>query len=160
MSGPQIPDWVRRYVEATNRHEPDAVTALMSEDVQVVDTAFGGAFTGREAVAQLLAGMDQGLSSDYSFEVTTVVESGELYAFEWVLSGTHDRANPALGLPATGKRFTVPGLTIGRRRAGLIAENRDYWNLAALLTQLGLMPTPGAPASTGEPATAERSRGM
>jgi steroid delta-isomerase-like uncharacterized protein len=123
----------------------------MSPAVEVVDTAFGGTFTGREAVAQLLAGMNEGLSSDYRFEVKTAVESGELYAFEWVLSGTHDRDNPALGLPATGKRFTVPGLTIGRRHAGLITENRDYWNVAGLLAQVGLMPAPGAPASTGEP---------
>ena len=149
MNAPEIPDWVRVYVEATNSHEPAAVTALMSPDVEVVDTAFGGTFTGREAVAQLLAGMNEGLSSDYRFDVKAVVESGESYAFEWVLSGTHDRGNPALGLPATGKRFSVPGLTIGRRRAGLITENRDYWNVAGLLTQVGLMPAP--PASTGEP---------
>jgi steroid delta-isomerase-like uncharacterized protein len=138
-----VPGWIQEYVGACNRHDAAAVVAMMSQDVRVVDTAFGGEFTGREAVRQLLLGMDAGLSSDYRFTVRKVVASGEDYAFEWVLSGTHDRANPELGLPATGKEFAVPGLTIGARRDGVITENRDYWNLAGFLTQVGLMPAPG-----------------
>jgi hypothetical protein len=60
------------------------------------------------------------------------VESGDSYSFEWVLSGTHDRSNSDLGIPATGKKFECPGVTIGVRANGLITENRDYWNLAGL----------------------------
>ncbi|MEU5259280.1 nuclear transport factor 2 family protein [Amycolatopsis sp. NPDC021455] len=144
MTGePVVPGWIQEYVDACNRHDAAAVVAMMTEDVQVVDTAFGGEFTGREAVRQLLLGMDAGLSSDYRFTVRKVVTSGTDYAFEWVLTGTHDRANPELGLPATGKAFAVPGLTIGSRRNGMITQNRDYWNLAGFLTQVGLMPAPG-----------------
>ncbi|MGW3959978.1 ester cyclase [Amycolatopsis sp. NPDC005003] len=137
---PVVPGWIQDYVDACNRHDAAAVVAMMAEDVQVVDTAFGGEFTGREAVRQLLLGMDAGLSSDYRFTVRKVLTSDADYAFEWVLSGTHDRANPALGLPATGKAFAVPGLTIGTRHDGAITQNRDYWNLAGFLTQVGLMP--------------------
>lgn len=133
---------MRAYVDACNRHDADAVVAQMSDDIHVVDTAFGGDFVGRAAVRELTAGMDLALSSDFVFTVSKVIESGEDYAFEWVLSGTHDRANPAVGFPATGKPFAVPGLTIGVRRNGEIAENRDYWNVAGFLMQVGLMPTP------------------
>ena len=138
-----VPDWIQEYVDACNRHDAAAVVAMMAQDVRVVDTAFGGEFIGREAVRHLLAGMDAGLSSDYRFTVHKAIVSGEDYAFEWVLSGTHDRANPELGLPATGKTFAVPGLTIGTRHNGAITQNRDYWNLAGFLTQVGLMPPPG-----------------
>ncbi|EOD68817.1 nuclear transport factor 2 family protein [Amycolatopsis vancoresmycina] len=147
MTGePVVPGWIQQYVEACNRHDAAAVVAMMAEDVQVADTAFGGEFTGRDAVRQLLLGMDAGLSSDYRFTVRKAITAGTDYAFEWVLSGTHDRANPELGLPATGKAFSVPGLTIGTRHNGAITHNRDYWNLAGFLTQVGLMPapTPGA----------------
>ncbi|WP_435134771.1 ester cyclase [Actinacidiphila sp. bgisy144] len=146
MSKNQLPTWLADYVEAVNKHAPADVVAMMSEDVVVVDTAFGGSYTGRAAVEQLLSGMDAGLSSDYRFTVRKYLVSGSSYAFEWDLSGTNDRANPAMGLPGTGQAFTVPGLTIGERRDGLISENRDYWNVAALLTQLGVVPAPaGAP---------------
>lgn len=149
MKRPSVPKWLTDYVVATNSHDPAAVVALMSADVVVIDTAFGGTFTGRAQVAALIAGMGEGLSSDYRFDVRTVVESGDHYAFEWVLSGTHDRNNPALGLAPTGKRFAVPGLTIGLRRGGLIAENRDYWNLAGLLTQLGQTPRRASTETAG-----------
>jgi ketosteroid isomerase-like protein len=42
--------WVTSYVDPCNRHDSQAVVGMMSEDIQVVDTAFGGLFEGREAV--------------------------------------------------------------------------------------------------------------
>ena len=105
--------WLEDYIAACNRHDPAAVVAMMSEDVVVVDMAFGGTFTGREAVEQLLDGMHAGLSSNFRFTIRNVVTSGDSYAFEWVLSGSNDRSDPAMVLPATGKDFSVPGLTIG-----------------------------------------------
>jgi steroid delta-isomerase-like uncharacterized protein len=143
MQTTEAPVWVQEYVNACNRHDSAAVVAMMSEEIEVVDTAFGGVFKGRRAVRQLLDGMYDNLSSDFQFVVKKVVEAGESYAFEWVLSGTNDRANPDAHLPATGKKFEIPGLTIGVRSGGLIMENRDYWNVAAYLTQVGLMPQPG-----------------
>lgn len=137
------PSWVRSYVDACNRHDSQAVVDMMSEDIQVVDTAFGGIFKGKEAVKALIDGMDLALSSDYVFTLGKAVESGDSYSFEWVLSGTHDRANPELGIPATGKRFECPGVTIGVRTDGLITENRDYWNFAGFLMQTGLLPPLG-----------------
>jgi hypothetical protein len=69
--------------------------------------------------------------------------SGDRFANEWVMFGTNDRARP--DAPATGRSFRVRGASVGRLDAsGRIAENRDYYNLAELLTQLGAMP-PAAP---------------
>ena len=56
------------------------------------------------------------------------------------MSGTNDGADPQHGLPATGHRFEIPGVTIGRMRDGKIAENKDYYNLAGYLMQVGLIP--------------------
>ncbi|MGW1626622.1 nuclear transport factor 2 family protein [Streptomyces sp. NPDC002172] len=137
------PSWVQNYVDACNRHDSQAVVDMMSEDIQVVDTAFGGIFKGKHAVKALIDEMDTHLSSDFVFALGKVVESGDSYSFEWVLSGTHDRANPDLGIPATGKKFECPGVTIGVRTDGLITENRDYWNFAGFLVQTGLLPSLG-----------------
>ena len=62
---------------------------------------------------------------------------GNDYANEWVMLGTNDRERP--GVPATGRSFRVRGASIGRLDAnGRIVENRDYYNLAELVTQLGI----------------------
>ena len=46
------------------------------------------------------------------------------------------------GVPPTGRSFRVRGASIGKLDAnGRIIENRDYYNLAELLTQLGVLPT-------------------
>jgi hypothetical protein len=87
--------------------------------------------------------MDAAFSSDFRFTVNTALESDGAYAFEWVLSVTHDRANPQLGFAATGRYFAVPGLTIGQRRDGEIVQNRDYWNVAGFLMQVGSLPPTG-----------------
>ena len=49
---------------------------------------------------------------------------------------------PLHGVPATGRPFRVRGASIGKLDTnGLIVQNRDYYNLAELLTQLGILPT-------------------
>jgi hypothetical protein len=64
----------------------------------------------------------------------------------WTMSGTKDRGDErAL---ATGRRFGVPGVSIGRLRDRKVVEQRDYWNMAGFLVQVGLMPAPAAAAST------------
>jgi steroid delta-isomerase-like uncharacterized protein len=62
-------------------------------------------------------------------------------AAEWTVSGTHDRSSPEL--PATGEPFTIRGATIARLRDGKIAYNRDYWDMASFLAQVGILPPPG-----------------
>ena len=57
--------------------------------------------------------------------------------------------DPEHGLPATGRSYRVPGVSVGRVRDGRIVENRDYWNLADYLQQVGLMPSPDEAVTTG-----------
>jgi steroid delta-isomerase-like uncharacterized protein len=79
-------------------------------------------------------------SSDFKFEVLSLFAAGNDYANEWVMLGTNDRE--LRGVPATGRSFRVRGASIGRLDAsGRIVENRDYYNLGELLTQLGMLPT-------------------
>jgi hypothetical protein len=43
-------------------------------------------------------------------------------------------------LPATGRKFAVRGVSVGRLEGGKIKENTDYWNMVELLSQLGMLP--------------------
>ena len=136
--------WMHSYADAWNAHDVGAVLALMTDDVVWNDTTLGVRAEGAAAVREFLDTMETTLSTDYRLELGQAVSDESTYAFEWTLSGTNDGADPAHGLPATGRSFQIPGVSIGRLRSGKIAENKDYWNLAGYLMQVGLMPAPEA----------------
>ncbi len=54
------------------------------------------------------------------------------------MSGTHKGDFP--GMPATGKRFSIRGVTIIELQGGKIRRNSDYWDAASMMKQVGLLP--------------------
>jgi steroid delta-isomerase-like uncharacterized protein len=141
--------WAQAYLDAWNAHDAAAVTSFMADDVVYQDFALGERFEGVAAVHAFIQGMQTNFSSDYRFEPGSVVGDGEGYALEWTMIGTNDRADSDRGLPVTGRSYRVPGVSVGRMRDGRIVENRDYWNLADYLQQVGLMPTSEEAGSAG-----------
>ena len=137
------------YMDAWTAHDPAAVVGYMTDDVVYIDLGVGERMDGQSAVSEFPASMQPNFSSDYRFDLDRVLIDGDSYAAEWTMSGTHDGADEQRGLPATGRRFEIPGVSVGRLRDGKIAENKDYYNLASFLMQVGLMPAPDtAPASS------------
>lgn len=62
------------------------------------------------------------------------------YSFEWTVSGV---VNGSFGIfSGDGQAFTIRGISTGVFRVGLIARNRDYWNLADVLRQIGVGEVP------------------
>jgi steroid delta-isomerase-like uncharacterized protein len=109
----------------------------------IEDVALGRVLQGPSEIASFVEEATRS-SSDFRFELVSLLTVGADYANEWVMLGTNDRERP--GVPATGRSFRVRGASIGRLDAnGRIVENRDYYNLAELLTQLGILPTPPPP---------------
>jgi steroid delta-isomerase-like uncharacterized protein len=141
MTEVATPQWITEYTQAWSNHDAAGVTTHMADDVSYTDVALGQTFTGREGVQGFIDGMADHLSTDYTFSLGWAVETADAYSFEWSLAGTHDLANPELGMPVTGKSFEIKGISIGRKEDGLVKENHDYWNLAGFLMQVGLMPT-------------------
>jgi steroid delta-isomerase-like uncharacterized protein len=54
---------------------------------------------------------------------------------EWIATGTHKVDYP--GLPATGRKFSIPGVTVVVRRNGKIVRESLYYNMAEVQRQLG-----------------------
>ena len=127
-----------RYLDAWNAHDPAAVARHMADGAIYEDVALGRVLHGPSEIAKFVEEATRS-SSDFRFEVVSLFTAGSNYANEWVMLGTNDRALP--GVPATGRSFRVRGASVGKLDAsGLIVENRDYYNLAELLTQLGTLP--------------------
>lgn len=75
---------------------------------------------------------------DMQMAVNLMVAEGDLVAVHWTAWGTNTHAG--MGLPATGKKVKVSGITIFRFKAGKISEEWSAWNELAVLKQAGLFP--------------------
>ena len=146
----ELTAWFDSYLDALNAHDIPGVLEFMRDDVVYTDMAVGERMEGRVATGEFLGRMATNVSTDYRFDNEQVLIDGESFALVWTMSGTKDRGDEQAGVPATGRRFDVPGVSIGRLRDGKVVEQRDYWNMAGFLVQVGLMPSPqGAAATTG-----------
>jgi len=54
-----------------------------------------------------------------------------------------------MGVPPTGKRIEVTGITVNRISGGKIAEDWTVWDSLGLLRQLGVVPAPGQSEGSG-----------
>jgi steroid delta-isomerase-like uncharacterized protein len=85
---------------------------------------------------------------DMRATIQELVAEGDKVAVAWTVEGTQQ--GELLGIPATGKHFRLPGMSIYRLAEGKIAEASEEWDRLDLLQQLGVLPTPQAPtAATG-----------
>jgi steroid delta-isomerase-like uncharacterized protein len=135
-------EFFSRYMDAWNRHDFDELLRFVTEDCTYADVALDQSSTGKDAIREFFVHVETRFSSDYAFEPGHLVATDAGYALEWVMKGTHDRSGPQL--QATGKPYRIRGVSVGELRDGRISRNTDYWSLAELLIQIGLMPLPAA----------------
>jgi predicted ester cyclase len=60
----------------------------------------------------------------------------------WRLTGTGPHRGDFMGIPATQRSITVPGIVITRFEGGKWAEDFALWDQLGMLQQLGVIPTP------------------
>ena len=136
MMGAADRPFLDSYLAAWNAHDSAAVARHMADDAIYEDVALGRVLHGPSEIASFVEEATRS-SSDFRFESVSLFTVGNDYANEWVMLGTNDRERP--GAPATGRSFRVRGASIGRLdTSGRIVENRDYYNLAELVRQLGI----------------------
>ncbi|MFL5460350.1 MAG: ester cyclase [Gemmatimonadales bacterium] len=77
---------------------------------------------------------------DFDITVEDIVAEDDKVVKRWVFQGTH--SGEYVGIPATGKRVTMRGITLYRLAQGRVSEM--YWNydVFGLLQQLGAIPAP------------------
>jgi steroid delta-isomerase-like uncharacterized protein len=131
--------WLQDYLAAWNTRNGERVAEWMADDATYEDVALGQVHEGRESIIAFVDGMT-GFSSDYRFEPVSDFSTDTNYAAEWELYGTHD--GDGAGPPATGRLYRIRGVSVGTLRQGKIARNRDYWNMAEFLKQVGILPPP------------------
>jgi steroid delta-isomerase-like uncharacterized protein len=126
------------WAMAWSSHDTEKVLSLFTDDCVYEDVTFGAISRGKEELRTFVDGVFAGIP-DLKVDLTTHFAAGTWAGMEWVMSGTHKGDFP--GMPATGKRFSIRGVTILELQAGKIRRNSDYWDAAGVMRQVGLLPS-------------------
>jgi SnoaL-like polyketide cyclase len=140
--------WLDRYLDAWVLHaeagrlggeeELASLVRFFSSVVRYEDVPSAAVFEGHGGIRQMCATANQ-WASDLEFRVLSRQTDGSMFSFETETSGVD--SSPLGGLRATGRRFVLRGVSVGRvDDDSLVSEHRDYWDLGSYLTQIGALP--------------------
>ena len=126
---------VKRYCEAWNRHDADAIVALFVEGGTYTNPVAGQGLTG-QAIAAFAKGVFTAFP-DVSFEIVSIGDTGGGWvAWQWVARGTN--TGPGLdGSPPTGRPLTVPGASFTQVEGDKIRSEQAYHDRQIMAEQLG-----------------------
>jgi steroid delta-isomerase-like uncharacterized protein len=104
-----------------------------AENAVVEDNMYSVPIVGRAAI---IARKSMGLSAvtDAQITVTNRIAIGNQVTVEWLAKGLHTGDLP--GLPATGRPYTLRGVTVVVREDGKVVHEALYYDLADLTRQL------------------------
>jgi steroid delta-isomerase-like uncharacterized protein len=131
---------VRRYLEeAFNNRNTDVIDELVSEDhvdyhippelprgPEGIKAWFNGAFSA---------------FPDSRIKAKDVIAEGDKVVTRFEFIGTHQ--GEFMGIPATGKQFSITGIAIARIADGKLVEWWEKADVMGLMQQLGVIPSPG-----------------
>ena len=122
------------FIAVWNSHDVEKIVPIFTDDVLYEDVAFGAVSHGSAELRKFAASIFEAVP-DVKFElVSSTVERGH-GTIEWVFTGTDK------GLYKTGKRFSVRGVSVIDLREGRISRNLDFYDAAAIMRQVGLLPS-------------------
>jgi predicted ester cyclase len=130
---------VRRYQEAYNTNNLDALDAVVAADIKTPNM-LPGFPPGLEGIKQM-----HRLTIDAWPNLQTAIEDliaeGDYVVARVAVSATPQK--DAFGVPANGKSFRISGQYIVRIQNGKIVEHFGVEDAIGIMQQMGLMPAPG-----------------
>ena len=123
---------VRRFIdEIFLEGKPEAVDELLADDF--VPHNWGKTGTGKSAMTEAIKRASAGLS-DAQMTIEDVIAEGDKVAVR--LTSHAVQTGPFMGLPPSGKPYTIEEIHIFRIRDGLLVEHWHAFDRMALLGQL------------------------
>jgi steroid delta-isomerase-like uncharacterized protein len=128
---------VRGYIEQVwNGRRPDLLEQYMAADIVHHDAP---GITDRESIQNFIT-TTQNSFPDFEIRIEAEIAEGDLVVLRQTISGTQQ--GEFMGLPASGKQFSMTGVYIFRVAGGKIAELWGLSNTLGMMQQLGAIPTP------------------
>jgi steroid delta-isomerase-like uncharacterized protein len=126
-------DFVKQAFAAWSAHDPDKLVSFYTDDVVYEDVAYGAVNHGAAELRKFAAEFFEAVPDMKLEPVRSSIRDGH-GVVEWVLSGTDK------GLYKTGKKFSVRGASIFEMRGGKCASNKDFYDFATIMKQVGVLP--------------------
>lgn len=126
---------VQRMIdEAMNQMDLAVIDELFAADYVMHDPAWPGEVKGPEGFKQWAGAMLEPFFSDGDAVVEDMIAEGGKVVVRWTWSGTH--AGEFMGIPATGRRITVTGISIHRFADGKFVESWASYDALGMMGQL------------------------
>lgn len=131
-----IPPVLVAWSEAWDALDAEAITALYTEDGVMEDVPAGIVARGRDEIATAFGGIMAGIAESRN-EPVSGFRAGEMAVMEYEVTAVD---------AASGQEFTFRGALIAELEGDLIRHSREYYDVATILGQLGLLDMGEAPA--------------
>lgn len=135
MNTGAMKDLARRVYTLANAGDVEAIGDLVTAGY-VEHDPLPGQGAGREGVIDRFSMMTTALAP--RFDLDDLVAEGDRVVVRWTNSGTH--VGEFLGMPATGRSFTIAGIDIYRVEGDRLAEHWHVVDNLSMLGQLGVLP--------------------
>jgi steroid delta-isomerase-like uncharacterized protein len=142
MKGEANKDRVQKFYEQVmNAHNPAMVDSFCVEDF--IDHTPDQGFSGK-GIADLKSQLSNFFTGfpDVKFTPNFLTAEGDTVTIHMTIEGTN--SGPMMGMPATNKQVSIEGIDIIILKDGKATDRWGYFDMMKFMTQLGLMPEPGA----------------
>ena len=128
----------RDFLESFNRRDFDHIRSLFHDQYSYTG-GDGQRHDGPEA-GMVNPQMYASAFPDVQIEIRSIHVAGNTAAVEFTARGTHQ--GELMGIAPTGRKIEVTVCTILEIRDGKIEAEREYYDSAHMMQQLGVMPAP------------------
>ena len=135
MTRQQVLDLFKRREEAYEDLDAAALATDYAEDA-LIESPTAGEHRGREAAEKAFRAIFTAFL-DLTVTVDHIIIDGDNVAKVLTLEGTH--IGDFLGLPPTGKRFSMPAVFFYQLENGKIVRERRIYDFTGLLVQIGVL---------------------
>jgi steroid delta-isomerase-like uncharacterized protein len=135
MTRQQMQDFIERRSNAYEDLDAAALAADYAENA-VIESPTAGVHTGPEAAERAFRAIFNAFL-DLTTTLDNLVVDGNNAAAVLLLEGTH--IGEFLGIPPTGKRFTMPAVFFYQLENGKIVRERRIYDFTGLLVQIGAL---------------------
>jgi steroid delta-isomerase-like uncharacterized protein len=123
----------RSLVECWAADKYQDLPALFADQCEYIEMPSGRTWNTPEAILGYAEATLSGIP-DCHTKVVSVVANENMAAVEWIMAGTNTLGWP--NIPASDKSFALKVMSIMEIEDGLIAKNRDYWDVETFLNQV------------------------
>ena len=131
--------------EVFNGGNVDLADELYAPDYVLHDPSLPEDLHGPEGIKRYAA-MTLGAFPDIRVAVEDQVAEGDKVVSRWTATGTH--TGDLMGIPPTGRRVDISGVTINRFSGGKIVEDWYQSDDLGMMQQLGVVPSGEQPGGT------------